>query len=427
MKKLLLLSLLCLSMHADDTLYTIDSMIEKALVSSPDLNISYDNVEIAKRRTNQATADYLPQIDLYGGAGIVGIKSAIGQDEGQLITGKITASQLIYDFGKTGGKIGLYAEETNASFSLYNQDIANKIYSVKSAYYDLLRRESLIHVYQENIRLTEQQLNRASRYFDAGIKTKIDVVDAQVRLIQAQLDLENGKYDVRLAYITLDRTIGNLEETVEGRVYIPDLNISDDLYASLPRENMSLDELVEFAYRHRYELHSYRYRIKSAKNRVRLESGDYFPGLYLGGDYQYSDVEDTIQLYIPEQQWNANVNLKWNLFGGLRTLAKTEEAKVALMQERARYDEARLRIRQEASSADIALLKSDANVKLSEALSKAAKEKFDQAQRRYENGLSDYIELQEARQSYINANANFVSSYYDYFIALAALDRAIGR
>lgn len=414
-------------MQADTTLYTIDSMIEKALVSSPDLNISRDNVEIAKRRTDQATANYLPQVDLYGSAGVVGVKAAIGEDEGQLITGKITASQLIYDFGKTGGRIALYAEETNASFALYNQDIANKIYSVKNAYYDLLRRESLINVYQENIRLTEQQLNRASRYFDAGIKTKIDVVDAQVRLIEAQLDLENAKYDVKLAYIALDRSIGNIDETVNGRVYLPDLNISDDLYASLPREKMSLDELVEFAYRHRQELQSYSHRIKSAQNRVRQERGDYFPGLYLGGDYQYSDVEESVQTYIPEQQWNANVNLKWNLFGGLRTLAKTEEAKVALLQEHSKYDEARLRIRQEASNADIGLLKSDANVKLSEALAKAAKEKFDQAQKRYENGLSDYIELQEARQSYINANAKLVSNYYDYFIALAALDRAIGR
>jgi len=427
MKKMLLLSLLCLSVHADNTLYTIDTMIEKALVSSPDLNISRDNVEIAKRRTNQATADYLPQIDLYGGTGVIGIKSALGEDKGQLITGKITASQLIYDFGKTGGRIGLYAEETNASFALYNQAISNKIYSVKNAYYDLLRRESLIQVYQEDIRLTEQQLNRASRYFEAGIKTKIDVVDAKVRLIQAQLDLENARYDVKLTYIALDRSIGNIDETVEGRVYIPDLNISDDLYASLPRESMSLDELVAFAYRQRYELQSYSYRIKSAQNRVRLESGDYFPSLYLGGDYQYSDVDDTIQVYIPEQQWNANVNLRWNLFGGLRTLAKTEEAKIALLQEHSNYDNARLRVRQEVTNANISLLKSDANVKLSEALSKAAKEKFDQAQRRYENGLSDYIELQEARQSYINANADLVSNYYDYFIALAALDRAIGR
>ena len=121
------------------------------------------------------------------------------------------------------------------------------------------------------------------------------------------------------------------------------------------------------------------------------------------------------------------INLKWNIFSGLATTAKTEQAKLALLQSRSSFDDARLLIRQEASNAQISLLKSYANVRLSQALSEAAKEKFGQAQKRYENGLSDYIELQEARQGYINANAKLVSNYYDYFIAVATLDRAIGR
>ncbi|WP_345978128.1 TolC family protein [Sulfurimonas sp. HSL3-7] len=402
-------------------------MIEKALVNSPDLNISRDNVGIAKERTNQAKADYLPQVDLYGGAGLTGINAVGGRESGELITGKLTASQLIYDFGKTGGSIDYYTQETNASFASYSQEIANKIYTIKRDYYDLLRKTSLIEVYKENITLTEQQLERASRYFQAGIRTKIDVVDARVRLIEAQLDYENATYDVKLAYVQLDKSIGNIYETVEGKVYIPDLNISNNLYDSLPRESMSLEQMEAFAYAHRYELKNFEQKIKSARSNVRREKGGYYPGLYLGGDYQYSSVEDALQGYIPQQQWNANVNLKWNLFGGLRTLARTEEAKIALLQARSAYDETKLRIRQETSSAKINLLKSEANVKLSEALSRAAKEKFGQAQRRYENGLSDYIELEEARQSYISANATLVSYYYDYYIVLAALERAIGR
>ncbi len=427
MKKVFILAFTALSLHGGNALYTIDEIIEKALVTSPDLNISRDNVEIIKQRQNQATADYLPQVDLYGGAGLTGITASNSEESGKLITGEITASQLIYDFGRTGGAIDYYKEETDAGFAAYNQEIANKVYSVKTDYYDLLRKESLIKVYRENITLNEQQLNRASRYFDAGIKTKIDVVDARVRLIEAQLDLENAEYNLKLAYIALDKTIGNIDESLESKVYMPGLNISESLYDSLPRESMSLDELVAFAYAHRYELRSYEYRIKSAQSNVRREKSGYYPGLYLGGYYQYSNVEEALQSYLPEQQWNANVNLRWNLFGGLRTVARTEEAKIGLLQARSAYDDTKLRIRQEASSAKISLLKSETNVKLSEALSRAAKEKFGQAQKRYENGLSDYIELQEARQGYINASARLVSNYYDYFISLAALDRAIGR
>ena len=427
MKKLLFLSFALLSFQAQAAEYTIDMLIEKALVSSPDLNVSRDAFAISKQQTKQAVSNYLPQIDLYGSAGYAGVKSDTTQEYGRLITGQITASQLVYDFGKTGGQIDYYSQESNAGFADYSQNVSDKIYTVKQNYYDLLRRESLIKVYEENLQLTQQQLTPAKRYFEAGIKTKIDVTDARVRLIEAQIELENSRYDLKLSYVTLDRSIGNIRDTVEGEVYMPDLNITSDLYGSLPKEELSLDALVDFAYSHRNTLKSYDHKIKSAKSKVRQENGDYYPGLYLGGNYQYSDVEIALQPYLPEEQWNANINLKWNIFSGLATTAKTEQAKLALLQSRSSFDDARLLIRQEASNAQISLLKSYANVRLSQALSEAAKEKFGQAQKRYENGLSDYIELQEARQGYINANAKLVSNYYDYFIAVATLDRAIGR
>ena len=427
MKKLLLLPLVCLSLYGAEVQYNIDTLIEKALIASPDLNISQSSFQISQERSSEATSDYLPQVDLYGGIGLVGVTSSVQSGDGRLLTGKITGSQLIYDFGKTGGNMEFYSEESNATFATYNQDVSNKVNVVKRDYYDLLRKDHLIKVYKENVLLTEQQHKRAERYFTAGIKTKIDVIDAKVRLIEAQIDLENGKFDLQLAYVTLDKTIGNLEETVEGNIYIPDVNISSGLYEKLPQETLKPRELVQFAFTHRQELKSFEHKIKSAQGKVSQERGDYFPGLYVGGDYTYNDVSEELQLFVPEKQWNANVNLRWNLFGGMRTVAKTEQAKLSLLQQYSSLDDAKLRIRQQTSNAYIILRKTDSNVELSEELVVAAKEKFEQAQQRYEHGLSDFIELQQARQDYINAQADLVSNFYEYYIALARLDRAIGR
>ena len=426
MKKLLILPLLCASLFGE--LYNIDTLIEKAITSSPDLNISYSSFRASQERSSQADADYLPQVDLYGAVGAVGVNNAAqGNIKSEVFTGKITASQLIYDFGQTGGNMDFYSHESNASHAIYNQSIADKVNDVKHDYYDLLRKALLIKVYEENVLLTEQQLTRAERYFTAGIRTKIDVVDAKVRLIEAKIELENSKYDLRLAYVTLDKTIGNINDSVEDKVYIPEIKSPEGLYDAMPRETKSGMELVQFAFLNRAELKGYESKIKSAQSKVRQTSGNYYPGIYLGGDYQYNDVSDELQIYVPEQQWNANINIKWNLFGGMRTVAQTEEAKITLVKEKASLEDAKLRIIEETSNAYIKILKTDSNVKLSVELVDAAKEKFGQAQKRYEHGLSDYIELQEARQGYINATADLVVNYYEYYISLAALDRAIGR
>ncbi len=425
MQKLLLLPLFCLSLYGEQ--YNIDTLIEKAITSSPDLNISHSTYQISVEQSSQADAEYLPTVDLYGGAGYVSINSDVTDAKGSLITGKVTASQLIYDFGKTGGNMDVYAEEANASYAIYQQKISDKVYEVKRDYYDLSRKSLLIKVYEENVKLNEQQYTRAKRYFEAGIKTKIDVIDAKVRLIEANIELENAKYDLKLSYVTLSKTIGNLDDSLEDNVYVPDINTSDGAHDRLPVEIMNGRELVQYAFTHRHELKSYKHKIKSAQSKVRQESGDYYPGIYLGGDYQYNSVDSELQLYVPEQQWNANINVKWNLFGGFRTEAKTEEAKLNLLQQNASYENAKLQIVEETSNAFIKLLKTDSNVALSEELVAAAKEKFGQAQQRYEHGLSDYIELQEARQGYVNATADLVVNFYEYYISLASLDRAIGR
>lgn len=67
------------------------------------------------------------------------------------------------------------------------------------------------------------------------------------------------------------------------------------------------------------------------------------------------------------------------------------------------------------------------NVLLSQNLVQAALEKFDQTQKQYENGLTDYIQLQESRQNYIDALSSLVNEYYSHYIALASLNRAVGE
>ncbi len=87
----------------------------------------------------------------------------------------------------------------------------------------------------------------------------------------------------------------------------------------------------------------------------------------------------------------------------------------------------KLSIKKQTTQAYINLNKTRDSVVLSQSLLKVSSEKFEQAQKRYEYGLSDFIELQQARQGYIDAKSNLVVSFYDYYDAIALLDNAIGK
>jgi outer membrane protein len=66
-------------------------------------------------------------------------------------------------------------------------------------------------------------------------------------------------------------------------------------------------------------------------------------------------------------------------------------------------------------------------MELAEGLVKASNLKYEQTQRRYESDLADYIELQDAQKDYVVSRTSLANSYYDYYIALALVDLAIGK
>lgn len=405
---------------------TLDELVTMALKKSPDINVSQLDFDAASQRVKSAQSYYLPSLDLDFGAGYGGSEFK-NQDslDNTILTGTISASQLIYDFGKTGGKIDSAISDANSSQSILKQVISNKIFEVKNAFYQLLQNRSLLLVHTENVDLTEQQLVRSKRYFDAGIRTKIDVTDAKVNLINAKLSLQNNLYDIKLSRVTLEKAVGVNSHNNFGEVYQKKLDFKN-IFESLPTIDLDIQQAEDFAFTHRYELKAYYEQIESAKSQLRSIKADYYPALYASADYTTQNIDDS-QQFTPQQQYKAVLNARWNLFSGFRTDAQNQEAKIALLRAKALLDSAKLQIREEVDNAFIYLFKSRDALKLSQSLSTAAEEKHIQAEQRYEHGLSDYIELQQSRQEYVDSLATLVVSYYDYFRSIASLDRSIGK
>lgn len=405
---------------------TVDQLIETAMKYSPDINISTNQLDAAFARKNQTDADYLPQLDLFGSAGGQGIKLKDESDftDDKVLSGTITATQLIYDFGKTGGSMDAARYDVNASDARLQQVISNKIFDVKNAYYGVLQRKALIVVDKENVKLNEAQLYRSRRYYEAGIRTKVDVTDAEVNLINAKLSLNNSLYNYKLARVELEKRIGIAPNHGDYTLYSEEIDF-ENAYSGLPRLNESMSELEKFAYLNRFELREFQFRVNSKYERVRSKDAGYYPVIYGEGSYMIQDIDKFETL--PEEEWRATVNLSWNIFSGFRTTAEVQEARIDLLSASAEYESARLEAKKITDNAYLFVLKDLDSVELSQSLTRAAKEKYNQVEQRYQHGIADYIELQQARQGYIDSLAGIVTAYYSYYISLARLDNAVGR
>jgi len=405
----------------------LDDLVSLALKHSPDLHISRLDLQSARARSKGARSFYLPTLNLSAAGGKQ--YSKLRHQSGNtldLLTGTLSASQLIYDFGKTSGQIEAADEQLLSQNALVYQSVADKILQVKQRYYEILKAQGIVEVQRKNVALQRQQLKRAQRYLEAGIKTIIDVTDAKVRLEQAKRDLENARYRIRLLRAQLEQIIGTTPYGGDYRLYNPHPDINGVSH-KLPKVHTPLSQLEQFAYRHRPLLESSGHQIKSAKAILKSTRGDYLPSLSVGGDYTTQKVDDTLAGFLPQTQSHIALNLRWNLFSGFRTDAAVEEAKIGVLKSASQQQNIRLGIRRQVDEAYISLRQSRDNITLNNAITASAKKKLYQAQKRYENGLSDFIELQNAQQDYINALTTLVNSYYDYYIALAQLDYAVGR
>jgi len=416
-----------LLVSAKSQVLTIDKSIELALKHSPDIDISRFDFQGAIERSNFQKGYYLPRLDLSAVAGKLGMEYKDQENlSGTALLGTLSASQLLYDFGKTSGKISAADEEANAFKADMNQLISNKILQIKARYYNVLKMESIIRVNKKNIILQKGQLRRAQRYYETGIKTIIDVSDAQVRLTQAKLELNNSKYELQLRRAILEQTIGYVPYNGKYELYHRKLDLPN-VSRHLPEITTPLAQLEGFAYDHRYELQSSKYLAGRSQSLVESEKGGYLPTLSLKGDYTAQRVDENFIGVTPEKQWQAGVGVAWNLFAGKQTDASVQEAKINTMKAASRVDEVRLLIKRQVIESRLDVMRTKDAVTLSESIAKASAKKFEQARKRYENDLSDYIELQDAQQGYISSLSELVISYYDYYIAIARLDFAVGR
>ena len=405
----------------------LDDLIVLALRHSPDLQRARLEVNASRTRIETAKSLYRPRIDALAGAGSQSARlKHRKRDTIALLSGTLQASQLLYDFGKTEGAIDSAEAEVAASRAELRQLLSDKILQIKTLYYEILKAKGDVAVQRKNVELSRAQLYRAKRYLQQGIRSRIDLSDAKVRLAKARRDLEDARFRVDLLRSRLEQALGIVPENGEYRLFTPSLKnrgFSDEL----PPIPASLHLLEREALSRRPSLESYTHRIESAKGRIKSATADYYPRIDLQGSATAQHVDESVATSLPQTESRLLLNARWNLFSGYATDAQAQEARIRMLQNVTRRTEGELAVQQEVDAAYIALRQSHTDVHLNTELVEAAEIKWRQAQKRYENGLGDYLEVRYAQRDYIDALKRLNNSYYDVYISQARLEHAIGR
>ncbi len=407
---------------------TLNDAITLALAHHPSLLAAKGATQVQHALVGEARSDYLPQLNLtsdYTRATQNRTTPNAASHEsfnGYLAT--LSLQQRLFDFGKTWASIDS-AKETLAA-RRWDEETSRQtvVLNVKVAYYALLAARRLVRVDEETVRQFGQHLEQTRGFYQAGTRTRFDVTKAEVVLTNAKLDLIKANNSAEVAKVTLanalgmpERPIGELEELLEFKKF-----------------DVEEPQAVGEALGQRPELRSLSSKQRAAEASVRSAWRDHLPVFTGSADYTYAGSNPLSGTPAPASgqfplvwNWEAQLRLTVPIFSGFLTQSRVAEARANLDVTLANEETQRQTVLLEVRQAYLNLVEAEERVHTAELVVRQAEENLELANGRFQAGIGTSIEQTDAQVTLTNAKTTQVQALYDYHVAAATLETAMGR
>ncbi len=433
---------------------TIDDCIQIALKNSPLINKAYFNYKVSQNDEKIAKASYFPTIGIGTGYTLNSNSNSRTSTSNDTYNAQASLSQLIWNFGKTNAQIKM--QKFNKISALYSFDdiVLDTIFGVKTNYYNVLAAKATVDINRAYVQINERNYQRTKAYFDEGIKSKIDLVNAEVNLSDSKVTLVESIKAYQNAIVQLNNSMYvaytpnyeisstetfnfkqkeipvNLEKISEKRDLSKTPTPVSDATLTSKVEKMDVietfkfkpfpytfEECVEQAKQNRPDLKAYNATLEAMKQALLYIKREYYPEISATAGYNYRN------------QYNTNsFNVGVNLSSSVNILSQKYEIdngklQVALAQNE--IDLLEQNIYFEVQNAYINMVQLEKQIPLLAVKVKQTYENFELADGRYAVGIGDYIQLQDARVNYNNAQQSYVQTVYNYNVARANLEKLI--
>ena len=433
---------------------TLSDCIQIALDNSPNIKKAAYNYKISKNDVSLAKSGFFPTISVGTGYYYNGTYTKNRDINSNYYSLNTSLNQLIWNFGKTNSQIKMQKFYKIASLYNFDNTVLSTIFDVKVRYYGVLAAKATMEVNKDNVEINERNYQRTKAYFEEGIRSKIDLVNAEVYLSDSKINyvqsvknyqntlvlLNNAMYVAHAPAYEISNTETFNYEVNEIPVNLDKISDKKDV-SSLPKgvndavltskveqlailENYkfkpfkyTFEECEELALKNRPDLKAYEATLEAMKQALNYVKREYFPDITGSVGYGYRDHTRTGSL-------NANIGLQTSI-NIAQEKFRIDNAKLQVDLAQNDIDLLRQNIYFEIQNAYIDMIQLEKEIPLMAVKVKQTRENFELADGRYSVGLGDYIELQDAKQNYNTAQNSYVQTVYNYNVSRANLERLI--
>jgi outer membrane protein len=327
--------------------------------------------------------------------------------------GGVSVSQFLFDFGRHRGFVEQRRDEAAAAKAQEQLVELDLIFEVSQRYFGLLAAQQMVRVYEKAVEQRQYHLHEAQVKASAALRPQLDVYVTQAELERAQLRLVDARNAVADGKVALDNAMGLSEAA-------PDYQPADVLTYGKVSDTMGA--LVRTALNDRPDLAAIQDQIRAMGAQIRQYRSDYLPTASALGGY------NAMGTGLPAvNNFNVGLTIIWPMFNGFLTTHQVQEARLEQEALQHAIDDLRQRVILQVKTAFLDWQAALERIRRAEAAVAASSVELELAEKRYEAGLSNIVELEDAQRHYTFDDADYATALYSFSLAKAQVDRATGR
>jgi outer membrane protein len=407
---------------------TLEDAVNLALEANLGIKQAIEDVRAAEASRKQSITQFLPTLSTsysylyrdqgavqsFGGAGSFVISP---QDEYNFVTSFnqpiFTGFALINQY-----KIAdLGLDLAKISADLKRQDV---ILDTKNAYFQILKAKKLVEVAEQTVVQIKAQKEVSENFYQVGMSPLNDLLQSQVRLANARQALITAQNNLEIAEAQFN-TI--LRRSVNQPVVLEDI-----------LDFVSFDKDIQFclnaARSSRLEIQIADLTVDLAEREVDLTERDFFPKVNLQGNYARRGEDWDVaggEAIGDSAFWNIQATATWEFWQWGRTVYGRKEKLSRLSQAKYSKTDTLDKIDLEVKQAFLRIQESEKNILTIEKAIEQANENLRITEEQYKEQVATQTDVLVAQTLLTETKTNYFSALYDFKIAKAVLNRAIGR
>jgi OMF family outer membrane factor len=306
---------------------------------------------------------------------------------------------------------------------------------VSTAYFDLQQADEQVRIGQESVRSSQVSLRDARARFQAGVATKLEVLQAETQLARDQQLLTNALYGANSGS-------GTPGQSIARRSLAALLSLPQDVTPTAKDPSRvigtwlpTLQESIVAAYAFREELDQIILDISVANSNANAELAKVQPFLNIvntlsGGRTSGYEFIDANQAVPNQLGWTVDntvgLNLRWNIFDGGGSQASYRRQKLLAEEKRYRFSDRRNSIREEVEKSFYELESNNRNITTTSREVLSARESLRLARLRFQAGVTTQREVVDTQRDLTQAEVRYSNAIADYNKGLASLQRRTG-